>query len=132
MGKRVVVLLWLLFTSMSAHAIDKKVNNVTIMRVGFMVDANSPGGGWGFIVSKPGAADCGFGLMRLPPMNTDAGKAMLSLMLSGQATQNKLPEIAYSASATVNAVCQITSAQIDSGAWGERYEAAAPYLGESA
>ncbi|MCS9215339.1 hypothetical protein ACSEQ2_06425, partial [Pseudomonas aeruginosa] len=26
------------------------------------------------------------------------------------------PEIAYSASATVNAVCQITSAQIDSGA----------------
>ncbi|MDS9680356.1 hypothetical protein RME04_23660, partial [Pseudomonas aeruginosa] len=27
MGKRVVVLLWLLFTSMSAHAIDKKVNN---------------------------------------------------------------------------------------------------------
>lgn len=46
MGKRVVVLLWLLFTSMSAHAIDKKVNNVTIMRVGFMVDANSPGGGW--------------------------------------------------------------------------------------
>ncbi|MFU7543333.1 hypothetical protein ACM9NK_04430, partial [Pseudomonas paraeruginosa] len=26
-----------------------------------------------------------------------------------------LPEIAYSASATVNAVCQITSAQIDSG-----------------
>ncbi|EIU1332379.1 TPA: hypothetical protein L5E93_000086 [Pseudomonas aeruginosa] len=49
MGKRVVVLLWLLFTSMSAHAIDKKVNNVTIMRVGFMVDANSPGGGWGFI-----------------------------------------------------------------------------------
>ncbi|MCD2809054.1 hypothetical protein K4W69_08650, partial [Pseudomonas aeruginosa] len=79
MGKRVVVLLWLLFTSMSAHAIDKKVNNVTIMRVGFMVDANSPGGGWGFIVSKPGAADCGFGLMRLPPMNTDAGKAMLSL-----------------------------------------------------
>ena len=35
MGKRVVVLLWLLFTSMSAHAIDKKVNNVTIMRVGF-------------------------------------------------------------------------------------------------
>ncbi|EPH0529150.1 TPA: hypothetical protein ACGA8Q_005929, partial [Pseudomonas aeruginosa] len=26
MGKRVVVLLWLLFTSMSAHAIDKKVN----------------------------------------------------------------------------------------------------------
>ncbi|MEC6483846.1 hypothetical protein VXS82_10815, partial [Pseudomonas aeruginosa] len=24
MGKRVVVLLWLLFTSMSAHAIDKK------------------------------------------------------------------------------------------------------------
>ncbi|MGU1523336.1 hypothetical protein ACSEQ2_29505, partial [Pseudomonas aeruginosa] len=25
------------------------------------------------------------------------------------------PEIAYSASATVNAVCQITSAQIDSG-----------------
>ena len=84
--------------------------------VGFMVDANSPGGGWGFIVSKPGAADCGFGLMRLPPMNTDAGKAMLSLMLSAQATQNKLPEIAYSASATVNAVCQITSAQIDSGA----------------
>ncbi|HGP4334765.1 TPA: hypothetical protein ACLMX0_001531 [Pseudomonas aeruginosa] len=116
MGKRVVVLLWLLFTSMSAHAIDKKVNNVTIMRVGFMVDANSPGGGWGFIVSKPGAADCGFGLMRLPPMNTDAGKAMLSLMLSAQATQNKLPEIVYSASATVNAVCQITSAQIDSGA----------------
>lgn len=116
MGKRVVVLLWLLFTSMSAHAIDKKVNNVTIMRVGFMVDANSPGGGWGFIVSKPGAADCGFGLMRLPPMNTDAGKAMLSLMLSAQATQNKLPEIAYSASATVNAVCQITSAQLDSGA----------------
>ncbi|HBN9819874.1 TPA: hypothetical protein SL402_003845 [Pseudomonas aeruginosa] len=109
-------LLWLLFTSISAHAIDKKVNNVTIMRVGFMVDANSPGGGWGFIVSKPGAADCGFGLMRLPPMNTDAGKAMLSLMLSAQATQNKLPEIAYSASATVNAVCQITSAQIDSGA----------------
>lgn len=78
--------------------------------------ANSPGGGWGFIVSKPGAADCGFGLMHLPPMNTDAGKAMLSLMLSAQATQNKLPEIAYSASATVNAVCQITSAQIDSGA----------------
>ncbi|WP_329001498.1 hypothetical protein PCP52_19095 [Pseudomonas aeruginosa] len=115
MGKRVVVLLWLLFTSMSVHAIDKKVNNVTIMRVGFMVDANSPGGGWGFIVSKPGAADCGFGLMRLPPMNTDAGKAMLSLMLSAQATQNKLPEIAYSASATVNEVCQITSAQIDSG-----------------
>ncbi|KRV23577.1 hypothetical protein AN460_27620 [Pseudomonas aeruginosa] len=101
---------------MSAHAIDKKVNNVTIMRVGFMVDANSPGGGWGCIVSKPGAADCGFGLMRLPPMNTDAGKAMLSLMLlSAQATQNKLPEIAYSASATVNEVCQITSAQIDSG-----------------
>ncbi|MEN1571508.1 hypothetical protein AAIJ07_29830, partial [Pseudomonas aeruginosa] len=33
MGKRVVVLLWLLFTSMSAHAIDKKVNNVTIMMV---------------------------------------------------------------------------------------------------
>ncbi|PXZ52115.1 hypothetical protein EWI24_31275, partial [Pseudomonas aeruginosa] len=92
-----VFLLWLLFTSISAHAIDKKVNNVTIMRVGFMVDANSPGGGWGFIVSKPGAADCGFGLMRLPPMNTDAGKAMLSLMLSAQATQNKLPEIAYSA-----------------------------------
>ncbi|WRL24306.1 hypothetical protein RO495_19530, partial [Pseudomonas aeruginosa] len=25
------------------------------------------------------------GLMRLPPMNTDAGKAMLSLMLSAQA-----------------------------------------------
>ncbi|EPQ6938454.1 hypothetical protein ACUVZD_006227, partial [Pseudomonas aeruginosa] len=27
-----VFLLWLLFTSISAHAIDKKVNNVTIMR----------------------------------------------------------------------------------------------------
>ncbi len=76
MGKRVVVLLWLLFTSMSAHAIDKKVNNVTIMRVGFMVDANSPGGGWGFIVSKPGAADCGFGLMRLHMHNCqDPGNA---------------------------------------------------------
>ncbi|MEN1508532.1 hypothetical protein AAIH41_37080, partial [Pseudomonas aeruginosa] len=30
-----VFLLWLLFTSISSHAIDKKVNNVTIMRVGF-------------------------------------------------------------------------------------------------
>lgn len=116
MRQKVAIFLLLVLVSASAHAIDKKVNNVTIMRVGFMVDANSPGGGWGCIVSKPGAADCGFGLMRLPPMNTDAGKAMLSLMLSAQATQNKLPEIAYSASATVNAVCQITSAQIDSGA----------------
>ncbi|MEA8555387.1 hypothetical protein [Pseudomonas aeruginosa] len=116
MRQKVAIFLLLVLVSASAHAIDKKVNNVTIMRVGFMVDANSPGGGWGFIVSKPGAADCGFGLMRLPPMNTDAGKAMLSLMLSAQATQNKLPEIAYSASATVNAVCQVTSAQIDSGA----------------
>ncbi|OTF08906.1 hypothetical protein B1R29_33270, partial [Pseudomonas aeruginosa] len=76
MGKRVVVLLWLLFTSMSAHAIDKKVNNVTIMRVGFMVDANSPGGGWRLHRQQAGRRRIGgFGLMRLPPMNTDAGKA---------------------------------------------------------
>src|SRR3989338_11357586 len=105
---------WMLGTLLALLAplsLAGQLDGVKVSLVAFNADLGNlfytqatPAGGSG--------RECGYAVLRLPPLTTDASKGLLSILMSAQATQSKV-NITYKVIASVG--CEISGVQVLSG-----------------
>lgn len=88
-----------------------EANNVTVRMVGYNADVNHL---FYALVTPAGttATECGYTVLRIPSTDPELSKALLSMLMSAQATGNKV-NITYSVPSSQ--VCNITAVQVLSG-----------------
>ena len=88
-----------------------QLDGVKISRVGFNADL----GNLFYAVPNPvgnSVTECGYAVLRLPPLTTDASKGLLSMLMSAQATQSNV-NITYKVVSPM--LCDISGMQVLSG-----------------
>ncbi|MFZ3183313.1 MAG: hypothetical protein WA173_04120 [Pseudomonas sp.] len=88
-----------------------ELSGVKISMVGFNADI----GNLFYALATPAGSsqtECGYTVLRLPAMSTDQGKALLSMLMSAQASQSKV-NIGYKVVSSL--VCDISTVQVLSG-----------------
>jgi hypothetical protein len=84
-----------------------QLTGVTVSKVGF----NAAQSNLFYVIAAPVgvSSECGSNFLRLPAVATDPGRALLSMLLSAQATQSKL-DLTYTLAA--GGICTINDLQL--------------------
>lgn len=87
-----------------------QLDGVKVSMVGFNADLSN----LFYALPTPAgsATECGYTVLRLPPLTTDASKGLLSMLMSAQATQSKV-NITYKVVSPMT--CDISGVQVLSG-----------------
>ena len=105
---------WMLGTLLALLAplsLAGQLDGVKISMVGFNADQSNVF----YALATPAGSsstECGYTVLRLPPLTTDASKGLLSILMSAQATQSKV-NITYKVIASLT--CEISGVQVLSG-----------------
>lgn len=105
---------WMLGTLLALLAplsLAGQLDGVKISMVGFNADLSN----LFYALATPAGSsstECGYTVLRLPPLTTDASKGLLSMLMSAQATQSKV-NITYKVVSPMT--CDLTGIQVLSG-----------------